>query len=117
MKTKTIIIIHFLFFSMLTIASNKTITKISLEETVEAVFDGKEDYGYNFIATDEDDNEYTITFQNIDEKLLKEFDLKSDTLIGVSFKITYKITTETYTDEDGFENENEVYTIVKMVKI
>jgi hypothetical protein len=121
MKTRFVIIYALLIlpFFAFTSISNKNKCAILPQETttIEAVFDGHEDYGYNFIATDGDDFEYTITFQEINEELLNEFDLKSDTLIGTSFKITYKTRIEVIEDENGYEDENEINTIINLEKL
>jgi len=42
-------------------------------ETFEGIYDGFEEYGYNFISVDVDDEEYTMTFQEVDPTLLKSF--------------------------------------------
>jgi hypothetical protein len=85
-------------------------------ETFEGIYDGQEEYGYNFIGSD-DDGEYTMTFQDIDESLLKSFDLESEMLIGTKFKVTYTITIEVEKDEDGYEDEIETYTIIALKKL
>ncbi|WOD44507.1 hypothetical protein [Hwangdonia lutea] len=104
-----------------TMLSNSNINSITLsiqeEMVVNTVYDGHEEYGYNFIAKNKEGEEYTITFQEIKEELLKEFDLKSETLIGKSFSITYQTRIETSIDDDGFEDEDEVNTIIKLKKL
>ena len=85
---------------------------------VEAIYDGHEDYGYNFIAKHPDnDEEYTITFQDVSDAVAKEFDLDSETLIGTKFKITYTTKTVVTKDEDNYEDENEINTITKLEKL
>ena len=83
---------------------------------VEAIFDGHEDYGYNFIAEDDDFTEYTLTFHEIEDAVSKEFNLNDDSLIGTKFKITYKTKTIVTKDDDGYEDEDIINTIVKLEK-
>lgn len=114
MKTKTAIIIGFLIVCFFSFTSMLTVNST---EQFEGVFDGQEEYGYNFIGLDEEDEEYTMTFHNIDESLLKSFDLQSAKLIGTNFMVTYSIKTETLKDEDGYEDEIETYTIIALKKL
>lgn len=87
-------------------------------ETIEAVYDGHEEYGYNFIAKHPDTNEeYTMTFQKVNEAVLKDFNLNSQDLIGLKFKVTFKTEIIVTKDEDNYEDENEVNTIMKLEKL
>jgi hypothetical protein len=115
MKTKTIVFLNFIFFTFLSFnsISNQTIQ----DNVVVGVYDGKEDYGYNFIVTDEYDEEHTMTFQKVNEELLSKFDLKSEALIGTSFKIEYNITIKKSKDEYGFDDETEIFTIKNLEKL
>lgn len=112
MKTNSNILLVLLFMSL----SSFTSLKNSVQEvkTIEAVFEGKEDYGYNFIAKHDDDSEYTITFHKINEELLTQFDLASQSLVGKNFKITYQIKIKKTKDENGFEDEEEILTITNL---
>lgn len=85
--------------------------------TFEGIYDGHEDYGYNFIGIDEDDEEYTMTFQQVDEGLSKSFDLMSDQHVGAKISVTYTVTTETEIDEDGYEDEVDIYKIIALKKL
>ena len=60
------------FFSFKSINSNaaKSISILQDTITIEGVYDGHEDYGYNFIVKDSDGRERTLTFQKIDKTLL-----------------------------------------------
>jgi len=114
-KTKPNAAFVLLFFSLASFAFSTTTFAVQDINTVEGIFDGHEDYGYNFIAThSDDDSEYTITFQNISDVLLKQFDLNSEALIGKRFRITYQTKTVKTIDEDGFENEEEILTITNL---
>jgi hypothetical protein len=75
------------------------------------VYDGHEDYGYNFIYEDENQDERTKTFQEINEDVLEKFDLDSEVFLGKKFEITYTFEMESQIDEDGNEDENEINTI------
>ncbi|ULC60136.1 hypothetical protein MBM09_03910 [Flaviramulus sp. BrNp1-15] len=124
MKTKFLFILSGLLISVFTLSSFKNTsvlntTEYNFQETmvVNAVFDGHEDYGYNFIAKDEDGDEYTVTFQEVEDSVLKAFNLNSETLIGTKFKVTYTSDVEVTVDEDGYEDEEEVNTITKLEKL
>ncbi|OIQ23180.1 hypothetical protein [Lacinutrix sp. MedPE-SW] len=115
MKAKNKITLVLVGVLLLTLSSFKSITQDTL--TIKAVYDGVEDYGYNFIHTNSEGDERTIIFQEIKDDVLASFDLESDELIGENFKVTYTSTTVTETDEDGFDDEVEVLTIIKLEKI
>lgn len=119
MKTNFLLKLVGFTLSILTLVSFTTASKLSVQDetVVNAVYDRHEDYGYNFIAKNKDDEEYTITFQEVKDELLKEFDLKSETLIGKRFSITYKTRTEVTKDDDGYEDEEEINTIIKLKKM
>ena len=121
MKSKKIIQVVLVAVFMLALSSFKGETIIAGSNqdsnTITAIFDGAEDYGYNFIFTNEDEDESTITFQNVSEDALKAFDLKSDTFLGVTMQVTYTTVIETEEDSDGFESETEVLTITKLQKV
>lgn len=122
MKTKYFVFFTLLsltFFSFKSINSNaaKSISIFQDTTTVEGVYDGHEDYGYNFIVKDNEGVERTLTFQEIDKTLLNEFDLKAQTLIGSNFKVVYKTRIEVTKDADNFDQENEIFTILKLEKV
>lgn len=123
MKTKFLFILSGLVISVFTLTSFKNAPILNTIENnvqeakvINAVYDGHEDYGYNFITKNEDGDEYTITFQEVDEAILKTFELNTEALIGAKFKVTYTINVEVTVDEDGYENEEEVNTITKLEK-
>ena len=113
MKTKTAILTGFL---MVCFFSFTSVITLNDTETFEGIYDGFEEYGYNFIGIDEDDEEYTMTFQEVDPTLLKTFDLQSEKLVGAKFIVTYSIKTETLKDEDGYEDVVETHTIIALKK-
>lgn len=124
MKAHKIIIITGLVFIFLGLSSFATISKklaptleFQDEMTVVAAYDGKEDYGYNFVAKNKDGDENTLTFQKVEEDVLKTFDLNSETLIGSKFKVSYTTKVEITKDADGYEDENEINTISKLEKL
>ena len=114
MKTKSIVTIAVLIFSFLVLTSVK---RDQEKLTFTGVYDGHEDYGYNFIGQDEDGEKYTMTFQDVEASLLKSFDLSSDALIGTKFIVTFTSEIEVETDEDGYEDEIETNTIVALKKL
>lgn len=126
MKTQKIMILIGLMLAFLSLTSfkseivfNNIITSIEIQEelVVHATFDGKEDYGYNFIVKNKDGDENTITFQEVDEGVIKVFDLNSETLIGSKFKVSYRTILEVTKDVDGYEDESEINTITKLEKL
>jgi len=114
MKTKSITIISFLFISFFILTSS---IKRQDTETFQGTFDGHEDYGYNFIGINEDGQEYTMTFQEIEKTALESFNLDLDELIGTKFLVTYKTKKETIKDEDGFNEDIETLTIIALNKL
>jgi hypothetical protein len=98
--------------------SHSNIQSTNLEELIiTAVFDGHEDYGYNFIAKNENNEEYTLTFQEVKEEVLNTFDLSAEAFIGTKFKVTYTHVIVKFKDADGFEDEKETNTIIKLEKL
>ncbi len=118
MKTLPNILLVLLFFSFSSFSFSMESSVIQDVKTVEGNFDGHEDYGYNFITINsDDDSERTITFQFIKDELLNQFDLKSEILIGKKFKITYQIKIKKTKDEDGFIDEEEILTITNLEEL
>ncbi|QFZ54085.1 hypothetical protein FEZ18_04315 [Oceanihabitans sp. IOP_32] len=98
-------IVTFSSFATVTNLNDVTTTLDIQEETVvNAVYDGHDESGYNFTVVDEDDNESTITFQEISAELLQTYDLKSESFVGKSFTVTYK-------------TENDVNTITNLTEL
>lgn len=115
MKTKSITITSFLVVCLLLLTSVATKQDTM---TFEGVYDSKEDYGYNFIGiSEEEKEEYMMTFQEVEESALKSFDLNSEKFYGAKFLVTYTVQTETVKDEDGYEEDLETYTIVALKKL
>ena len=120
MKTIYLVIVTFFIMPLFSFTSLKINEPILVNQdliTVEAVYDGHEDYGYNFISKHSNDEEFTLTFQEVAETVSQEFDLNSDALIGAKFKVTYKTKTIVTKDSDGYEDENIVNTITKLEKL
>ena len=110
MKTKFAFLITFLSLSFFTFSSF-TILKPQDNLTIEGVYDGHEDYGYNFIVIDEEGDERTKTFEEVEEKIFETYDLDAETFVGQKFKITYSTTVETLVDENGYEEDQDIKTI------
>ena len=110
MKTKTtfVLIILFAIFSSFTVQDKITVI---------GEFDGAEDYGYNFIVLNSENEEKTLTFQEIDETILADFDLNSEALVGSKFEIVYTSAIEIVLDDDGFEEEVEILTIIGLKQL
>lgn len=114
MKTKSIVKIGVLIFSFLVLSSTKNSDE---KQVFVGIFDGKEDYGYSFLGEDEEGDTYTMAFQNIESAALKSFNLDSETFIGSKFSVTYTTKIEVEKDEDGYEDETEINTIVALKKL
>ena len=79
------------------------------------IYDGNEGYGYNFITTHKSDSsEFTMTFQKVNDAVLKEYDLDAELFINQKFEVTYTVTKTVTKDENGFDDETEVYTITHL---
>lgn len=126
MKTKFLILFSSVFIFFFTLSSFKAInnTNDSVIKFIDqnglivyAVYDGHEDYGYNFIETNKDGEEQTLTFQKVEEGVLKAFDLNSENLVKTKFKITFNREIKVTKDSDGYDDENEVNTITSLEKL
>ena len=114
MKTKNVFTVCFLLMSFVVLTS---VSKLQDTTTFEGIYDGHEDYGYSFLFKDKDGEERTFIFQKVDEGILKEFDLNSQAFIKAKFRITYTTKIEVTKDENGFDDENEINTIIKLEKL
>lgn len=112
MKTKTA-----LFFSILFIALTSFTSLDQDKQIVVGTYDGPEDYGYNFIVTNDEGEERTMTFHEVNNDVLSNYDLDSEEFIGIKFEVIYSSETETILDENGDEEENEILTIVTLKPI
>jgi|26BtaG_2_1085354.scaffolds.fasta_scaffold00149_7 hypothetical protein len=119
MKTKFILALPVLCLFLLSATPFPLNTSVSYftsqDLKIVGVYDGNEGYGYNFITTRKDDgSEFTMTFQKIEEAVLKEFDLDAELFLNQKFEVTYTVKTVVSKDENGFEDEVEVYTITHL---
>lgn len=119
MKTKYIALIPMVCIFLMSVTPLPTKMSLFQKSTQElkivGVYDGNEGYGYNFITTHKDDgSEFTMTFQKVDDAVMKEFDLDADLFINQKFEVTYTLKTLVTKDENGFDDENEVYTITRL---
>lgn len=90
-------------------------SSVQQESIIVGVYDGHEDYRYNFITTrKENGSEYTMTFQKINEDVLKEYDLDAELFLNQKFEVTYTTATDVDLDENGLEDEVEIYTIIRL---
>lgn len=124
MKTNFLLVFGVLSMTFFTLSSFKTVTILNdpvkfiiQESTINATYDGQESYGYNFIGKHSDGEEFTLTFQKVNDAVLKEFDLSSETLLGTKFKITYSTKVVVTKDADGYDDEEEINTITKLEKL
>lgn len=114
MKTKSVLFFSYVALCFLSLSSFKSIDNNQNEVVLNAIYDGHEDYGYNFLYLDKEGEERTITFQKVEESILSDFDLKSEALVKTKFKLTYKIAINKSKDEYGNEDEDEIYTLLKL---
>lgn len=114
MKTKSIIIVSFLIFSLLTLTSVKN---MQVKQLFEGVYDGRVEYGYNFEGVDDEGDKYTMTFHKIGDELLKSFNLNSEELIGTKFSVTYTTEIKNKIDENDFKVEIETVIITDLKKL
>lgn len=117
MKAKSLLVIACIFAVIIFSSFNTSIYKSQEIEEVVATYDGHEDYGYNFIIMNTNDEERTLTFQEVEKEVLDIFNLDSDELLGMKFKVTYSSQVLVTKDADGYENEDEINTIVKLEKV
>ncbi len=89
-----------------------TVTNAQSEIVTEATFDGFSENYYSFTTAVKGNEEAkTIKFSDVSAEILKQFDLKSETLIGKHFSITYEVKTETKINDDGDEELVEVFVL------
>jgi secreted PhoX family phosphatase len=125
MNSKKIILFSALLVALFSLSSFNTYLIVNATETivaqdglvVYATFDGKEDYGYNFITKDRDGEEHMLTFQKVNESVLNTFNLNDDSFVGVKFKITFNREIKISKDENDMEDEDEINTITKLEKL
>lgn len=122
MKTKFIMAIPMLCFLLM------SVKPVSLKSTalyddaqdlkIIGVYDGNEGYGYNFITQHiEEGSDFTMTFQKVEDAVLKEFDLDAELFVNQKFEVTYNVKIVKSKDEDGFDQEDEIYTITQLRKL
>lgn len=112
MKTKITLVL-----AVLCIALTSFTTMNQDRITVDGQYDGNDAYGYNFIVLNEDDEETTLTLQEVEEDVLEEYNLDTEDVIGSHFQITYTVVTETVLDDNGDEQDEEKRTIVALKPI
>ncbi|MEO8773114.1 MAG: hypothetical protein ABI263_09985 [Gelidibacter sp.] len=119
MKTKLIMAIPILCFLLMSV---KPFPLNVSERCAEAqdlkiigVYDGNEGYGYNFVTQHKDGgSEFTMTFKKVSDAVMKEFDLDEELFLNQKFEVTYNVEIVVTKDEDGFDQEDEVYIITQL---
>lgn len=114
MKTKSIAFTSLILIAFIALTSMKTLQD---QSTFEGKYDGRQEYSYSFTGIDTRGSEYSMTFQNIENDVLKAFDLNSSTTKGIEFKVTYTTKVEVVKNDKGLEKEMETYTIVALEKL
>ncbi|MGB0896280.1 MAG: hypothetical protein ACPGU9_05400 [Flavobacteriaceae bacterium] len=88
------------------------------EITANAVYDGYFEGTYSFTIEGEDEFvEETVEFDDIPSSILAKYDLKSEDYVGKHFSLTYIIKIEKMEDENGNEEEWNVYELKSLKKI
>ena len=101
MKTKSITIASFLMICLLMLTS---VTTLQDSKTIEVIYDNNEDNSCTFVGINAENEEYMITFHEIEESALKSYNLKSNKLFGAKFSVTYTTKTETENDDKAETN-------------
>ena len=119
MKTKIIMAIPIVCLFLMSVKpfplNSSEHYKASQDLKIIGVYDGNEGYGYNFITPHKDDgSEFTMTFKKVDEAVMKEYDLDAELFLNQKFEVTYNVKIVKSKDEDGFEQEEEIYTITRL---
>ncbi len=119
MKTKLLMAIPILCFLLMSVKpfplKSSVFNDGAQDLKIIGVYDGNEGYGYNFITPHKDDgSEFTMTFQKVAESVLKEFDLDAELFVKQKFEVTYNVKIVVSKDEDGFEQEDEIFTITHL---
>lgn len=79
-------------------------------KTLKAFYEGYDD---TYLFSDAN-GEYT-EFHEVDEKLLKQYDLQSEDLVGKAFLVTFSVSEKK--DEEGFEYEHNKITALKPIQL
>ena len=119
MKTKLIIAVPVLCFLLMSVKPSSLNPSEQYADAQDlqiiGVYDGNEGYGYNFITPHKDDgSEYTMTFQKVNQEVMKEYDLDEELFLNQKFEVTYNVKIVKSKDEDGFDQEDEIYTITHL---
>lgn len=113
MKTKTLWAIPIAFFVL--VSAQVASPRYEMTSSITGVYDGNEGYGYYFIVKHPTKNtEKTMTFQHISPEVLSTYNLDGLAFINKKFDITYTLQTETTLDENGYEDKEDIYTIIKL---
>lgn len=122
MKTKILMTIPMLCFLLMSVKpfplKSSALYSTTQDSKIIGVYDGNEGYGYNFITQHKDDgSDFTMTFQKVSDTAMKEFDLDSESFVNKKFEVTYNMKVVKSKDEDGFDQEEEIYTITHLKAI
>ncbi|MEO5789127.1 MAG: hypothetical protein ACOH2D_03015 [Gelidibacter sp.] len=122
MKTKLLMAIPILCFLLMSVKpfplNAPALYDTAQDSNIIGVYDGNEGYGYNFITQHKDNgSDFTMTFQKVDDAVMKEFDLEGELFVNQKFEVTYNVKIVKSKDEDGFDQEDEIYTITHLKKL
>ena len=79
------------------------------------VYDGNDEDGYNFITQHKDNgSQFTMTFHKVEDVVMKEYDLDEELFLNQKFDVTYNVKKVKTKDEDGLDQEKEIYTITRL---
>ncbi|WP_303318255.1 hypothetical protein Q4Q34_10880 [Flavivirga abyssicola] len=109
-----------LFFTLSSFKTEAPLNEVQFiiqdSKEVDAVYGGYDGSAYSFTAQSNGET-YKLLFQSVEDAVLSDFDLSSDTLVGVVFKVTYTTEIAVTKDADGNDVETEVNTITKLEKL
>ena len=94
--------------------SNTPHNNCSDTKVITGIYDGFDGENFTFIRTMANDVEEYLFFPKINTELLKKYDLSEDLFKGKLFAVTFSLEIETEIDEDGDEQEYDVYTITNL---
>jgi len=115
---KQINIILIVVFAVL-MTSNRLQSKTSLNDCLDikvitCIYDGFDGENFTFIRIKEGDAEEYLFFQKILTEVLEKYNLSEDKFKGKLFEVTFSSEIETEIDEDGDEQEYDVFTITNL---
>lgn len=87
------------------------------EKTSQVIYNGYNGEAYTFTTVAENpEDAKTLSFTDISDDVLAQFDLKSDAFKGETFTVMYTVAIENLEAPDGTNEEVETFTLVGLKK-